>query len=167
MKKTDRTKGNNKGEPVHLRGLDRSLPMELLKAREVAMSRFRPMLRGFGLTEQQWRVIRVLAQFGQIDATELARRSLLLAPSLTRILQTLESEGLVKRLADSGDQRRAYPVLSAKGERRFAEVAPAAEAVYAHMEKAFGASRMESLYELLADFYGALEEWSPDQRSTR
>jgi len=158
VKKAHRTKRESKVGSVHLRGLDRSLPMELLKAREVAMSRFRPMLRGFGLTEQQWRVIRVLAQFGQIDATELARRSILLAPSLTRILQTLESEGLVKRLADSGDQRRAWLVLSAKGERRFAEVAPAAEAVYAHMEKAFGTSRMESLYELLAEFHEALDE---------
>jgi len=34
--------------------------MELLKAREAAMERFRPMLREHGLTEQQWRVIRAL-----------------------------------------------------------------------------------------------------------
>lgn len=158
MTKARRTKRDTTGEGAHLRGLNRSLPMELLKAREVAMSRFRPMLRGFGLTEQQWRVIRVLAEFGQIDASQLARRSILLAPSLTRILQTLESEGLVNRLADSGDQRRAWLVLSPKGQRKFAEVAPSAEAVYAHMEKAVGTSRMESLYQLLAEFHEALDE---------
>ena len=150
------TKPVRKVNAVRLRALDRSLPMELLKAREVAMTRFRPMLREFGLTEQQWRVIRVLEEFGQVDATELARRSILLAPSLTRILQTLESDGLVRRLSDRGDQRRALLELSAKGKRLFAEVAPAAEKVYAHMQKAFGASRMESLYRLLADFYGTV-----------
>jgi homoprotocatechuate degradation regulator HpaR len=141
-----------------LRALNRSLPMELLKAREAAMSRFRPMLREFGLTEQQWRVIRVLAEFGRLDASELARRSMLLAPSLTRILQFLEGEGLVRRLADRDDQRRAFLELSAKGERLFALVAPASESIYGELEGVFGASRMDALYALLADFYGMLED---------
>ena len=44
----------------HLRDFEQSLPMELLKAREAAMARFRPMLRSHGLTEQQWRVLRAL-----------------------------------------------------------------------------------------------------------
>ena len=72
---------------ANLRDFEHSLPMELLKAREAAMSRFRPMLRDHGLTEQQWRVIRALAHYGEIDAGELAQRSFLLAPSLTRILR--------------------------------------------------------------------------------
>ena len=84
---------------ARLRDFEHSLPMELLKAREAAMARFRPMLRDHGLTEQQWRVIRALADYDRIDASELARRSFLLAPSLTRILQHLEKEKLVKRLA--------------------------------------------------------------------
>ena len=141
-----------------LRPLDRSLPMELLKAREAAMARFRPMLREFGLTEQQWRVLRVLAEFGRLDAGELARRSMLLAPSLTRILQYLEGEGFVRRLPDRGDQRRAFLELSPEGERLFASVAPASESIYAGMEEAFGASRMNALYVLLADFCEMLEE---------
>jgi len=35
-------------------------------------------------------------------------------------------------------------------------VAPAAEAVYAGIEKQIGAPRLEALYELLAEFYGKL-----------
>ena len=38
----------------------RSLPMALLRARELLMERFRPMLSAHGVTEQQWRVLRVL-----------------------------------------------------------------------------------------------------------
>ena len=41
---------------------EHSLPMMLLRAREAVMGRFRPMLREFDLTEQQWRIIRVLAE---------------------------------------------------------------------------------------------------------
>jgi len=130
--------------------------MELLKAREAAMSRFRPMLRQHGLTEQQWRVIRALAEYQKIDASELARKSFLLAPSLTRILQFLERENLVKRTSDANDQRRYVFVLTSKGRRVYDEVGPDSESLYADIEQAFGANKMEALYELLAEFYAAL-----------
>ena len=131
--------------------------MELLKAREAAMARFRPMLRSHGLTEQQWRVIRALAAYDSIDASELARRSFLLAPSLTRILRFLEKEGIVDRASDLNDQRRSVFALTAKGRRVFAEVGPDSEALYAEIEGKFGIDRLESLYELLADFYSAIQ----------
>src|SRR5260370_20470549 len=70
-----------------------SLPIALLRAREAVMSYFRPHHRKGGITEQQWRVIRVLSLDGETDATSLARRSYLLAPSLSRILKDLEAGG--------------------------------------------------------------------------
>ncbi|MDH3439930.1 MAG: homoprotocatechuate degradation operon regulator HpaR [Gammaproteobacteria bacterium] len=142
-----------KKEAAGLRDFEHSLPMELLKAREAAMARFRPMLRDHGLTEQQWRVIRALADYDKIDASELARRSFLLAPSLTRILQHLESEKLVKRLSDENDQRRSVLTLTAKGQNLFAEVAPDSAALYEEIESSFGGKRLALLYELLEEFH--------------
>jgi homoprotocatechuate degradation regulator HpaR len=130
--------------------------MELLKARESAMARFRPMLRDHGLTEQQWRVVRTLAAFENIDATELARRSFLLAPSLTRILQHLESEKLVQRSSDAFDQRRAVFALTASGQKLFSRVGPDSEALYAEIEQQFGRDKLELLYDLLSEFYQTL-----------
>ncbi len=141
-----------------LRDFQHSLPMELLKAREAAMSRFRPMLRRHGLTEQQWRVIRALAAYQEIDASEIARKSFLLAPSLTRILRFLEREELVKRSSDANDQRRYVFVLTGKGRRTYDEVGPDSELLYAEIEKEFGADKLEALYALLAEFYAALGE---------
>lgn len=141
-----------------LRDFQHSLPMELLKAREAAMSRFRPMLRRHGLTEQQWRVIRALAAYQEIDASEIARKSFLLAPSLTRILRFLEREELVKRSSDANDQRRYVFVLTGKGRRIYDEVGPDSELLYAEIEKEFGADKLEALYALLAEFYAALGE---------
>lgn len=139
-----------------IRDFRHSLPMELLKAREAAMSRFRPMLRQHGLTEQQWRVIRALSEFEEIDASELAKRSFLLAPSLTRILQHLEKEQIVKRSADQKDQRRSNFVLTAKGRGIFDRVGPDSERLYAEIENKFGKDRMNDLYDLLAEFYTAV-----------
>ena len=127
------------------------------------MARFRPMLRQHELTEQQWRVIRALAAYENIDASELARRSFLLAPSLTRILQFLEGKKLVKRSPDKNDQRRSVFVLTAKGRKRYELVGPDSEILYANIEKQFGADKLESLYGLLAEFYTALAQESGDQ----
>jgi homoprotocatechuate degradation regulator HpaR len=140
-----------------LRGFRHSLPMELLRAREAAMIRFRPVLREHGLTEQQWRVIRTLADSGEVDASELARRSFLLAPSLTRILQYLVKKRLVTRTSDSNDQRRSVLKLSTRGRRVFDSVGPDSEQRYAEIEEEFGRDRLHALYELLAAFYTTLD----------
>jgi homoprotocatechuate degradation regulator HpaR len=139
-----------------MRDFKHSLPMELLKAREAAMARFRPMLREHGLTEQQWRVIRALYEYGKIDASELARRSFLLAPSLTRILKFLEQKEIVNRSTDANDQRRTVLVLTRKGKRIYSEVGPDSEALYMEIEKDFGVGKLEALYKLLTDFYTTL-----------
>lgn len=146
---------------VLLRDFQHSLPMELLKAREAAMARFRPMLRSHGVTEQQWRVVRALAEFQPADASELAKRSFLLPPSLTRILQFLERNKLIKRSSDRNDQRRSVFVLTGKGKKLYDEVGPDSEALYTDIEKQFGSKKLQNLYALLAEFYTALSDTEP------
>ena len=140
-----------------MRDFKHSLPMELMRAREAAMARFRPLLRDHGLTEQQWRVIRALVDAGGADIGELARKSCLLAPSLTRILQYLESESLIKRTQNSADNRRVIISLTAKGRRLFNKIAPRLESLYKVIEDEFGIQRLEALYTMLAEFYETLE----------
>ena len=136
---------------TQLRDISHSLPMQLLQARETAMGYFRPMLRRHGMTEQQWRVIRVLAAAGPLDISELAKRSMLLAPSLSRILQFLEREQLVKRSTDKQDQRRSLISLTARGQRKYAAIGPDSEALYRHIENAFGRDKLDELNKLLND----------------
>ena len=140
-----------------LRNLDHSLPLQLLKAREAAMANFRPMLRSHGLTEQQWRTIRVLAAYEDIDATTLAQRTMLLAPSLTRILQHLQRVSLVQRVQDPQDQRRATFALTAAGRTKFDTVGTDSERLYAIIEERFGADNLAQLYALLTNFETAMQ----------
>lgn len=121
------------------------------------MGRFRPMLRSHGLTEQQWRVVRVLAEQPGIDAGSLAKRSYLLAPSLTRILQHLESRRLIRRDADENDQRRSVFSLTGRGRRLFDAVAPDSELLYRAIEQEFGRRNLNALYRILTEFEQALE----------
>lgn len=144
------------GGEVLLRPLRRSLPMALLRAREAVMDRFRAMLRDHGLTEQQWRVIRVLAERESLEISQLAAYCFLLPPSLSRILKFLSGKRLVQRRAVDADQRRVEVSLSSQGWRLFRRVAPSSEAIYRDFEKAFGAERLEELYGLLRDLERAV-----------
>ena len=129
----------------------RSLPIALLRAREAVMARFRPVLQSQDVTEQQWRVIRVLAEQSPLDATELADRACILAPSLTRIIRSLEERGLILRERDQGDGRRILLSLSDKGLEIIYNVSPASRAVYADLEERYGRDRIEALLEMLSD----------------
>mgnify|MGYP002820929595 FL=1 len=141
-----------------LRTIDLSLPMQLLRARESTMSRFRPMLRNHGLTEQQWRVVRVLAAEKQLDTGELSRLTFLLAPSLTRILKTLDQEGLVQRTPDPDDLRRVDVRLSKAGRIVYNKVSPDSERLYREIEEQFGLQKLNELYVLLKDLQVAINQ---------
>lgn len=126
--------------------------MQLLKAREAAMSRFRPMLRKHGLTEQRWRVIRAIHEHGKIDASELAMRSFLLSPSLTRILKYLKDEKIVLRSGDNNDLRRSVFSLTEKGKKIITDVAPETEYLYQEIESLFGTDKFNQIFALLEEF---------------
>ena len=137
---------------IPIRGFNQSLPMMLLKAREAAMSRFRPMLRKHNLTEQRWRVIRVIYEHNHIDASELAEKSFLLSPSLTRILRYLESEKIVLRSGDIKDLRRSVFRLTNKGKEIINRVAPETESIYSDIERIFGSKEFSKIFNLLEKF---------------
>lgn len=141
---------------------EHSLPMLLLKAREAVMTRFRPMLREVGLTEQQWRVIRALSEVEEQDAGELATVSYILSPSLTRILQRLEARGLIKRQADVADQRRRLISLTGDGRKLFERVRPLSRDIYAEIASELGTDRLSGLYNILEEVEQTLLTGPPD-----
>ncbi len=135
-----------------MRKFDQSLPMALLRAREIVMGHFRPMLNEHGLTEQQWRVIRILQEYGRLEFHELSRVAWIQPPSLTGILTRLERDDLIRRTRSSSDQRRLHLTLSRAGLRRFETVSGEAERRYGQIERQLGRARLRSLMKILRDF---------------
>ena len=93
----------------------RNLPQLFLKARESLMSHFRPILNHFGVTEQQWRILRVLDEHGQLEPREMCDLCQILSPSMTGVLSRMEELGLVERQRVAADQRRIWVRLAPKG----------------------------------------------------
>ncbi|KUJ73247.1 MarR family transcriptional regulator [Ruegeria marisrubri] len=127
----------------------RSLPIALLRAREKVMGPIRLMLADVDITEQQWRVLRVLQEEGPQDPTRIADRACLLLPSLTRILQKLEEKGLIARRPDPEDRRKQVVRITKAGEKiihdNLSASIRAAERIRAHL----GPERYEMLLDLL------------------
>jgi homoprotocatechuate degradation regulator HpaR len=133
------------------RNVKRSVPLMLVRARDVVMSRFRPLLTEHGLSEQQWRVIRALAEAEEVDATQVAERACVLPPSVTRIVRTLEARKLVARRIDEGDRRRILLSLTPGGVELMTRLTLAGSARYADFVDRFGAARIDTLLDLLND----------------
>lgn len=126
-----------------------ALPMALLRAREAVMTRFRPMLAAHDINEQQWRVIRVLGEVDSLDASEVALRANILAPSLTRMIKAMTERGLIERARDSSDGRRVMLSIAPKGRDLLAAVAPDSAAIYRQLEAEYGPERTAHLIDLL------------------
>jgi homoprotocatechuate degradation regulator HpaR len=139
-----------------MRDVAHSLPMALLKAREAVMAGFRPDLDAHGLTEQQWRVLRVLAEHAGLTMGELAERAALLKPSLSRIVGRLEERGLVERAQEERDLRRARLTMTMAGRRLVREIAPRSEQRYRDIEAGYGGERLAELHRMLDDLVASV-----------
>ncbi|THD72081.1 homoprotocatechuate degradation operon regulator HpaR [Thalassobius vesicularis] len=128
---------------------NRSLPIALLRAREKVMGPIRTMLSDVGVTEQQWRVLRVLNERGTLDPTEIAERSCLLLPSLTRILQTLEGKELITRAPHPTDRRKQLVTITQAGRQLIVDNMEESRRLNAWLKESFGNEKLEQLLDLL------------------
>ena len=128
----------------------RSLPIALLRAREGVMSPIRTMLAETGITEQQWRVLRVLSESGSMDAKTLATRSCLLFPSLTRIANTMREKGLITQKRDDTDRRRQKIAITPAGQKIIDDHSVQSTQIIADFRKVLGVENYETLLDLLA-----------------
>ncbi len=140
---------------MHRRIHYRNLPQLLLKTRDRLMSNFRPTLNHFGLTEQQWRVLRVLDEHEQLEPREICEMCQILSPSMAGVLARMEDMGLIRRNRMPDDQRRVMVRLAARGDKLVAEIAPLIDARYNELEKAMGKQLFDDMFELLERFIAA------------
>jgi homoprotocatechuate degradation regulator HpaR len=127
----------------------RNLPMLLLQSRESVMRYFRPHLKEHGLTEQQWRVIRALDQYGEMEAGKIAEICCILGPSLSGVLERMERNGLIARFRISTDQRKIIVDLTPKSKDLVAGIRKEIDKQYQLLEKVVGQQSLNSLYQLL------------------
>ena len=127
----------------------RNLPQLFLRAREELLCHFRPIITHFGLTEQQWRVLRVIHEHDAIEPRDICEICQILSPSLTGVLARMEDMGLVTRTRMQEDQRRMLVRLTPKADKLVAELGPLIVAQYKILEQDLGPELIQELYDVV------------------
>lgn len=144
---------NTETTPTALRHTARSLPIALLRAREKVMTPVREMLAKSGVSEQKWRILRVLEEAGPLDQSLLAQHACLQLPSLTRILRSMEEHRLIARETDQADRRRSIVSITDTGRKLIADNTAASIELFTRIESAYGSERMNHLLDLLEELH--------------
>jgi len=101
-----------------------SLPMLLNRSLDAIMPPYRDLFQEFGVTEQQWRVLRVLWEQKHLTSAQISSLTLLPSPSLVGILDRLERKDLVKRLRSTSDRREINITITNLGRELQSKVMP-------------------------------------------
>lgn len=124
---------------------DKSLPMMLHRSLDAIMPAFRELFSRYDLTDQQWRVLRVLWASHKVTSAELSRRTLLPGPSLVGIIDRLVSRDLVTRVRSVEDRRVVYVLPTAKGRALNAEVTPHVDVINSRLAQAVTAEEWAAM----------------------
>lgn len=110
---------------------------------------FRPVLADNDLTEQQWRILRVIDTKGSIDFSTLSKETCILSSSLTGIISRLEKQGLVTKQKSAHDGRQFYIHMTDKATALVEQLRPQIEDQYVALKQALGENKYEQLSNLL------------------
>src|SRR5579864_7130526 len=137
----------------------RNLPLLLLRAREQVISHFRPILNANGITEQQWRVMRVLLEAPalELEPRQIGDMCRITSPSLAGVLARMDQLGLVVRRRVENDQRRVHVSLTSKARTLAARMVPQIELTYRYIEGAIGTEFSRRFEQMLDQLLAALE----------
>jgi homoprotocatechuate degradation regulator HpaR len=127
----------------------RNLPLLLMQARERVISYFRPILNAHGITEQQWRIVRVLLEVPALEPRQIGELCAISSPSMAGVLERMDQAGYITRQRVEHDQRRVLVSLTAKSRDLAASMASEIESTYRQIEAKLGAQFSVQLHQAL------------------
>jgi len=86
----------------------------------------RKRLKRSGINIARWRVLAVLKDNGRMNVSQIVERTIIEQPTVSRIVDQLEREGLATREIYDQDSRFVQVMLTPAGEKAFREIFPTA-----------------------------------------
>lgn len=89
--------------------------LNLFRTTDQLQIRFARLFRTFGLTPQQYNILRILrGEGGPLPILEIANRMITVVPGITGLIDRLEAAALVERKRCSYDRRIVYVAITAE-----------------------------------------------------
>ncbi len=92
------------------------------RVKQYAQKQFKAL--DFGVTVDQWTILKAVAEHEAISQSELAKLTFKDMPTLARMIVLLEDRGLVERSVDEKDRRRFCVWLTVEGKEKVALLRP-------------------------------------------
>ncbi len=125
--------------------------VSVIRARDRLLHGAELLLRGVGLSEPQFNVLRILRGAGEpLPTSEVGRRMITRVPDITRLVDRLEGMGMVLRhRAPEGDRRRVLVEITAGGLARISPLDDAMDQLIKQQFRALPDPRRRELVSLL------------------
>jgi homoprotocatechuate degradation regulator HpaR len=134
---------------MHKNPFNQSLPMIMHDVLDKIMPAYRQLFTRFGVTEQQWRVLRVLWEAGSLSSIEISRKTLLPQNSLVGVLERLEKKALIQRVRSVHDRRQVCATLTSSGKTLGAAVMPELAIIHEEIDSRLTSDEWRQLTYLL------------------
>lgn len=106
-------------------------------------------LKSIGLSFEQWRLLLVTAELGEMSIRELSQATLVPHSTIGRWIAAMEADGLLQRAAHPGDKRAVWIGITSAGRALYERALPLAAASYDEGVSCFTAAEVASLQNLL------------------
>jgi DNA-binding MarR family transcriptional regulator len=116
----------------------RDLAHQLSRAERLLSDRISALLEDEHCTLEEWRVLKILIDGEGHIMTEIADFAMLPAPTLTKLMDRMVSQGLVYRRADERDRRRVLAYIAEQGRIRYQRAAAVLTAAEAELQARLG-----------------------------
>lgn len=137
------------GSPAQRRFVDDYLLYLMARASHAISSEFHAKLRRAGVPVPVWRVLATLSGSPPETVTGLAEACLLQQPTMTKLLDRMVRDGLVRRLPDARDRRVVRIEATPKGEALVKDLLVAAREHERQVLERFPAIEAHGLKQLL------------------
>jgi DNA-binding MarR family transcriptional regulator len=107
------------------------LATSIMRVQQLIISDLDAAVKPFGITFARYEVL-VLLSFsstGRLPLSKIGARLMVHPTSVTNAMDRLESQGLVRRVADTADRRRTFAELTAAGKDVLAQATDAVMAI--------------------------------------
>ncbi|MBS0611549.1 MAG: MarR family transcriptional regulator [Proteobacteria bacterium] len=115
------------------------------------------IMKSVDMDVPRWRALMILRERNPSSVSEIAERTVIQLSTVTRVVQRLQRQGLVKLASRKSDARKTDVTLTPRGEQAVQQVRKCASRIYRLAFHDFSAREIEALNTLLRRVYANLD----------